>query len=52
MDLLIPYLKLDDKIRYPKDEYKELSFKFFELGKKLAQFLGVSPPVRPNPKRS
>ena len=52
LDLLTPYLNLDPKIRHPNDEYKEISFKFFQVGGKLADFLGVPPPVRPKAKRT
>jgi tetratricopeptide (TPR) repeat protein len=36
MELLMPYLNLDEKIRYPNEEYKEISAKFFQLGDKVA----------------
>jgi hypothetical protein len=52
MDLLNPYLNLDDKIRNPSDEYKELSVKYYQLAGKLADFLGMPKPVRPRPKRA
>jgi len=47
MGLLNPYLSLDPNIQAPSDEYKELSIKYYRLGGKLADFLGVQRPVRP-----
>ena len=52
LDLLGPYLNLDEKIRNPSDEYKEISVKFFQVGGKLADFLGAPRPVRPKVKRT
>ncbi|MEI8375580.1 MAG: hypothetical protein WCJ35_22390 [Planctomycetota bacterium] len=52
LDLLIPYLNLDPNIRAPSDEYKEISFRYFQVGGKLADFLGVPRPVRPKIKRT
>ena len=51
LDLLMPYLKLDDKIINPSDEYKDLSGSYFQLGYRLADFLGVPRPIRPKVKR-
>ncbi|MGO9113503.1 MAG: hypothetical protein ACLP9L_30090 [Thermoguttaceae bacterium] len=51
LDLLSPYLNLDPKIRTPNDEYKEISLKYFQLGGKLADFLGVPRPIRPKTRR-
>ena len=50
MALLSPYLNLDDKIRNPSDDFKELSTRYFQVGRKLADFLGVQPPLRPKSK--
>ena len=47
MGLLNPYLSLDPHIQAPEEEYKELSIKYYRLGGKLAEFLGVQRPVRP-----
>ncbi len=52
LDLLVPYLNLDDKIRNPNDAYKELSVKFYHVGGKLAEFLGLPRPLRPASKRA
>ena len=46
MELLMPYLNLDEKIRNPSEEYKEISAKFFQLGDKVASYLSV-PQARP-----
>jgi hypothetical protein len=52
LDLLAPYLNLDPNIRAPRDEFKELSVRYFQLGGKLAEFLGLPRPVRPKIKRT
>lgn len=52
LDLLSPYLNLDEKVRNPSDEYKEISVRCFQTGGKLAEFLGLPKPVRPKPKRT
>ena len=52
LELLTPYLNLDPKIRTPNDEYKEISFKYFQVANKLADFLGLPRPVRPKAKRT
>ena len=49
LDLLNPYLSLDEKIRSPGDEYRELSDRYFQVAGKLADFLGVTRPIRPKP---
>ena len=51
MDLIAPYLNLDENIRNPSDEYNELSVRYFQLGGKLAKFLGLAKPLRPRAKR-
>jgi hypothetical protein len=51
-DLVGPYLSLDPNIHSPNDEYKEISFKFFQVGGKLAELLGQPRPTRPKAKRA
>ena len=50
-ELLTPYLNLDPKIRAPSDEYREISYKYFQAGGKLAGLIGLPPPIRPKAKR-
>ncbi len=53
MDVLRPYLDFDDVIRNPNDDYKDLSARYYQVGGKLAEFLGAAKPVRPpRPKRT
>jgi len=52
LDLLSPYLNLDPIIRAPSDEYKEISVKYFQVGGKLADIIGVPRPIRPKVKRT
>ena len=47
LDLLMPYVNLDVKIRAPEETYKEISAKYFLLCGKLADYLGLPKPIRP-----
>jgi tetratricopeptide (TPR) repeat protein len=47
LNLLIPYFNLDPHIRAPGDEYKEVSVRFYQVGGKLAEVLGIQRPLRP-----
>ena len=40
MDLLAPYLESRSEDSHPNDEYKEISFRYYQIGGKLADFLG------------
>jgi hypothetical protein len=52
MELLIPYVNFDPKIQNPSEEYKEISFRYYQLSGRIADFLGVARPVRPKTKRT